>query len=900
MDVDKLAEIFTPIGLDPISLISPALFTGSFIVLAFIIAAAAQNIIKRNTGQTMAVRAVAGLAILIALYVYAYVIFPGDTLKTIFLALLGLPTVLLIPGYVLYHVLSNEDSCPGRFERLFFQVLGSILVSGWVSLTLAELGLFSFWTLVALLLAASLTLAIVFKVPFPRVEMPNIKIGPAQWALIIIIFVTVALYFHPFPWIVGGRDPGVYVNTGIDIAKTGGITLHDSVLSDMDSSTVTSFFYGHQLENNRGSQFPGFYITDYATGEITPQFFYLWPSWIAIAYSIFSLDVGLYVISFFGLLSVLSVYLAGKKLFNERTGLIAALLLALNFAALWFSREPTTEIFTLFLIINGVTALVLFDRTSSRYYAALAGLCFGETFLTRIDTIYLLAPIGLFLLYQWYADKIGWRHLYFVVPLALAGINGVADAVLISYPYTNDIFGNTFSSLFASLQSKYLVIAPGIVALVAALWLTHKHKSRIATMLKGRSRYGTLVQHAAVLVLAVCMFYAYFIRPQGDVLGDSYNLVKLSWYFGGIAGILIVFFGCALLFYRKPYHESYFFLSILLVFAVPYVLSSMISADQPFWVRRYLPVVIPMALLCVAYLVSRVSEIKRSPVGGKYGPWVIAAVLVLAITAPAVAADLKVASFTQYGDALDDVRNLAGMIDDDGIVLYHTNYYSEKVATPLYYIYDKEIMTARISDASVNEIYQIAAGNRSVYLVDILHSGDITGDVPGLRHYSVNWPFLFDLGDYTCYFYMPMSIEDQSHDFSIYEINDTAALDDIMILSNNWYGLELWDGVPTQWQSNNGSVYVFSSEDRNATLSFSASSFYRARTLRVYVNGELIGQHSIPPGFTSVSEPVRLQKGPNSITFYSVEGKDSPASIPQLHNQDPRSFSFAFRDIRVS
>ncbi len=96
-----------------------------------------------------------------------------------------------------------------------------------------------------------------------------------------ILLIAIALSFHPYPWILGDRDPGVYVNTGVNIANTGGILIHDPILAHMDAFTQ-QFFYQIATPSDiekynlkyQGIQFPGFYITNKQTGEITPQFFY--------------------------------------------------------------------------------------------------------------------------------------------------------------------------------------------------------------------------------------------------------------------------------------------------------------------------------------------------------------------------------------------------------------------------------------------------------------------------------------------------------------------------------------------------------------------------------------------------------------------------------------------------
>lgn len=501
-------------------------------------------------------------------------------------ALFLVPLIFLVPGYVLCYICRDKKLKFGFLDTLFLVILGSILLSGWLGLILAELGFFSIWNLALLLLITLIPLIVKFHVRFDSRLLPPPTLTPFSFSLLLLMILAGFLFLKPYPWIVGGRDQGVYVNTGINIAKTGSILIHDSVLGNMSNSSK-SVFYSLETKPEvlnetryQGSEFPGFYITDKDKGEITPQFFYLYPTWVAIFYSIFGLELCLYVTPILALLALLSVFFLGKTLFNEKVALLSSLLLTLNFAQIWYAREPSTEILTQLLIFSGLTTLILFNRNPKKYLGILSAFCFGEAFLTRISTIYLAIPLVSLIAYLRLREKLRKEHLYFIIPLGILSLHAVLSAVFISTPYTFDIYRFAFSDIRSLIQNQpYLIEACSIVAVLVLIFLDSRRKwiSRQLSRLRGFTKYS---QHLLSFLLIIAVLYSFFIRPTEGV-PESYNLIKLSWYLGGLFGIVLAALGLMIAFYKKPYAETYLFLGVMLVYSVYFIANAEISLDHP-------------------------------------------------------------------------------------------------------------------------------------------------------------------------------------------------------------------------------------------------------------------------------------------------------------------------------
>jgi 4-amino-4-deoxy-L-arabinose transferase-like glycosyltransferase len=891
--------------IDIITLVAPVIIISSFIAISIAILYIARWSLKNSHQYKNVVYTGCAIALTILLYLYFYYAYSNDALTYLIKALISIPLILFLPGYLLYQVFIAEKIELRFIEKIYLQMSGSILVSGLIGLLLADAGLFS---LIHLLISILVVCCIIWwKLNFKVSVKFNTKININVYeiGLILILILAVSLFFHPNPWILGGRDQGVYINTGVNIANTGSILIHDNLLKSLNVSEYGNFFsIGDNHSNNpaiyEGSQYPGFYITDSQTGAVTPQFFYLWPSWIAIFYSIFGLSIGLFVTPFFAVLSIISIYLVGKTLFNSRVGLLAAFFSTLNFAFIWYSREPTTEIFTMFLIFLGIFAFVHLSRQSSfskYYYAIIASLCLGEIFLTRIDTVLLLIPFILFLVYLWVEHQFKAEHMVFVIISVTMGIYALLSAIFISTPYTFDIIGLTLSDRLISLFNHLSIFSSGMAVLFLASIISFDYRGFVSHKIKNIVKFLPYIRAFIVILILLGMIYLLFIRPQGEITSDSYNLVKVSWYMGGFFGVVLASLGCIMILYKKPYRESYFFLSIFLMYSIFYILSAKISPDQPWWIRRYLPIVIPMAIICIAYFIDQLYMVSKSSKIIK----VISMILIILLIIPSIASDLKIVSFQEYGHALEDVDNMSKMFSDNSIILYTSNYYTERIATPLHYIYGKNVTSVNSYNQSLDMIDKWIASNKTVYLIDTIGNNDISQNNGNFSSYSVAWTVIEDLSwQNYYYFYLPYDPQVQRHTYYITNLSNLDSLNYLIIFNtSNFYDVEYWNATPTRWESNNASIYVYSPNDTDVVLSFNITSFYQPRTLRIYLNGGIVDDHQISTEFNQIAVPLHLKKGNNDIMFSSLEGSESPSNIKELNNIDPRNFSFAFQNMSI-
>jgi hypothetical protein len=430
-------------------------------------------------------------------------------ISTAIIAIVALPLIFYLPGYLLNRAIP-ETAPHDPLERHYERVVVSMLVSGWLAFVLAELHLFSLWLfLVLLVVLCGVGILAARRQPAPPAPAPIQGRGgaAAEWlAYAAIGIVALLLVLPPFEVILGVRDAGVYSNTGIAIARTGGIIQHDDLLANLAQAAQSPdpAIRGpaeQAMSNFLGVQHPerfiatrmraaGFFINegDAAAGRVTPQGFHLLPVWIAILTSVLGIAGGLAVPGVMGVMGVWSVGMLGRRLAGRRVGLFAALFLALNAVQVWFARYSTSETTMQFLTFAGLYGFATFQAWRQRdqthadvprsipiVYATIAGVAFGQIVLTRIDFFLVVAPVLLYLLYRWLSHTWHRGHTALALSLGVVLIHAGLHVLFIARAYF-------FDTAYARLQD-YAITAYAALPFLTPL-LREVYHTRTGSPLK--------------------------------------------------------------------------------------------------------------------------------------------------------------------------------------------------------------------------------------------------------------------------------------------------------------------------------------------------------------------------------------------------------------------------------
>ena len=132
-------------------------------------------------------------------------------------------------------------------------------------------------------------------------------------------------------------------------------------------------------------------------------------------------------------------------------------------------------------------------------------------------------------------------------------------------------------------------------------------------------------------------------------------------------------------------------------------------------------------------------------------------------------------------------------------------------------------------------------------------------------------------------------------------LSGLTILDDHNFGTNNWYGIQNWNGIKTRWMKNNATISVYSSNNLTADLSIQVASFYRERNMTIYSGNVQEGRFVVPVmNLTPKSVPVKLKPGYNSIRFYVKEGCERPSDKHELNSNDSRCLSVAVQNMTLN
>ncbi|MCL4498685.1 MAG: glycosyltransferase family 39 protein [Chloroflexi bacterium] len=578
-------------------------------------------------------------------------------------------------------------------ESLFLNCLLVSLVAAWVAFTLAEFG-FDRPLIVGGIAVVGLVAAIAIVLRRRRVTLQPTVLG----GLLLPLLIGVVLFFPPDEWILGGLDPGGYVNGGAAIARGGSIVIHDSILKTLSRSVDQELFI---LDGNR---LPGFYIvrrnfqglvpTTYTitADRVVPHAFHLFPVVLAFGYAVGGIRPELIVTPILALLGLASFFLLGRRLFGTTVAFLATTFLALSPAEVWFARYPDAEILAQLLLFGGLFAFVVTLDHPNRWTAILAGLALGEVHLDKIELLPLPFLIAAYLGYQAIVGKFDRRWFWLIGVYSLLVIQAILHAMRIASWYT-------VITLRDTLSPRFLLAVGAVVAVSVASGLV------LAAFPKLRARVRRLITHPTLesllsislpAIIGILSLYAYFLRPlqapsipvnlmspaQLTLLNNDQSFVRLGWFITP-AGLLFGTLGWLLLTRHQINRRTALPLLIIAVDCFIF-LSDMRITPVYYWAaRRWIPLVIPGFCLAAAYFITNIWE--RRHVYARAMSIAFSLIMVGGL----VLSLEPLFGYVEYRGAIDQLSIVADEIPANGVVFFADGDAGIRFSVPLEYVFQR-------------------------------------------------------------------------------------------------------------------------------------------------------------------------------------------------------------------
>jgi hypothetical protein len=783
--------------------------------------------------------------------------------------------IFFAPGLALIAALSGGGRLRLRLlEQIYLSVAGSLVLSGWVSLILAEVGLFS-PARTALVVSAFAGVAIaVFR------RRLSLRPGPAaSWEIFFaaaLITFPIVVYFPPFEHILGGRDPGVYVNAGFHLARDGRLMYDDPVVAGIPSQARPLFFPNKELPPWDYLRYQGFLLESPESARVVPHGLHLYPVWIATASALYQPKSGLYSTPFFALMAVGGFFLALRRLFGFEVAAIASSLIAVFQIQIWFARFPNSEIVVQFLFATSLLLFVLMEENRSILAGALAGLALGSTLLARVEAMLFALPVALYFGWKRVRRELHWPEIAFVAAFALLALHAAIHDRLFAWPYVSSILGRHYWSFFG--ENLLAVAALGLIAFLA---LDRAVLRLPPTLLDAFESFRLRV--AAAFGLLLLALYTYFVRPHWHgprtAPHDAEAFLRMGWYLYPLGVSLAVAGGMALLVRARK--AQAFFLLVALTFSLFFFYKARVWHDHFFAMRRFIPVVLPAFFAAIAFLLTSLSGS-----GGRLaaaGSRVVACALV----ALYLTAGVPLWRHNEFRGSLAFVEELARHIGDDDIGIFPAREGLHLLELPLAQLQERNVLefyTLKPDRALLEDLLESWKGRyRDVFFVTnykISLSGLFTRHVKDFELGTEKYEYTYDrpprrAEPFHLRFTLSKAVDLEDLALRVPKLPtlDVGGSDDLQVAWFHEKELEE-DGTSFRWSQRTSSIFLPAVGAGTRAIALRMAGPREAQAplhpLEAALDGTPLGTISLTRGFEVYELPIPKEIGERPEPTYSI------------------------------
>ncbi|MHB1130996.1 MAG: glycosyltransferase family 39 protein [Chloroflexota bacterium] len=602
-------------------------------------------------------------------------------------------------------------------EALFGACVAGLLWSGWFGLVLAHFGRFSLANVAAGSAVAS-TIGLVIWLRSRRTATSHrsatsvVPTSERRWiataALALVLIIAAWLYRLPSESIIGDHDAGARMSSAVHLAETGTHYLRSPILPAANAQ---------QLRVPRGVWSYCLYpaieelLPDDPCRVQTPQFNGIYESWLALSYDLLgwvrfadvlpaalpssilpATPLFLYFNPLLGLAAVIALYLVGRRLFGQAVALLGAVMLAVSFPQAYYSTTSMSEVPTQLVLLSAVWGLARFRSDEDAYSGAFAGVALGVALLVRPDVVVLHVLAAAWAIWSLITGRLVRRHAYFLIPVMVLFLHAALQyGHFASFYFWNNweamrgLYGlyMVVLSLCAVVIAAIIAVRRSLGAQIEALWwrLTGPRPRTLAFA----ALYGLFVWQSLLWpVLAQQSQLSTNSAGARAIFAPERGLEMLSWYLSpwvliaAGAGLgLLVQRGIGWL--RAPMIAAgALFTFILLV--NPYV-----TFAHVFWVRRFVPEVLPLLMMCAAYCVVEVARLAPRRYSAVLGLG-SAAFLVTSL----IGTSLPLATRApEYTGAVAQTLRLGALLPPNSIVLLEPSAAANWQALPLTLVFDQ-------------------------------------------------------------------------------------------------------------------------------------------------------------------------------------------------------------------
>ncbi|HTQ04245.1 MAG TPA: hypothetical protein VMI54_10330 [Polyangiaceae bacterium] len=390
--------------------------------------------------------------------------------------------------------------------------------------------------------------------------------------------------WFPTYFLLGGQDPGPYLEFAARIAKTGGMNLTVPSIEAWASQHTPGYM----------RSFPALY-GQLAHPEAPPglqaQFVHLFTAYDAVFFALHGVEGAVRANAWLACLCLALGFSLLRRIATERAAFAFLVVLAINPAFVWASRITLTETLGLWLNLGGLLVLALAWDFASPKLGFLAGALFGVGILNRLD---------------------GGLGSFAVLGFGIAALLGkpehrsVAAAAAFAHLVTS-LACYRDSYLFSAVYYRSLVQVSDTLRILP--WLTSGTDlfvlvlalmpAKLIGTLRLNETWLRMAGYAAVWAGVGWVAYGLTVRPFLDHSEDSHTVGQLTWYFGWACWFL-AFGGLALALRAASFTRWLPLVAFLLPTLVIYTVRTDAAPVHIWASRRWVPHVLPLILAAAA------------------------------------------------------------------------------------------------------------------------------------------------------------------------------------------------------------------------------------------------------------------------------------------------------------
>ena len=602
---------------------------------------------------------------------------------------LGVAALLVgyLPGMMLFRVPFADRSRRARLpaeERAFWYVVLSVAWSLATVLGLAAADSYTFQRLLIANTAVTIALVIVAR---GRIGFASAAARVSWTALLPIALLALGFwrFLPPTEYVIGGKDPGVYLSEGVQIAKSGSLVIREPVLADVPADQRDLFVPSHHVDSYYGVRFMGFWVQDPVNGQVIGQFPQLFPASIAIGFNVAGVDGARVTVACWAVLGLVAVYMLGARLFGPVAAFAAASLLGLHVIQLWYARSPNSDVVMQALLFAGLLAFARAQQDEDRFFAPIAGALLALLLFLRVDALLAIVAAVSAGGVAWLVDRRALRASFGVM---------LAIGLVFAWLYLSGPMRGYFwlpLTYLRHLPLGPLAVAVGTAGLVifALARLRHRFSDRLHAVIP------IVMAVALVLLCGYALFLRVPLRPSDSKLAlhDASALITFTDLYLFWPGLLAALAGVVIVF-RRDFWRDPALMFVFTAFAIFFFYKVRIVPEHFWMARRFLPVILPAALLFGAR-----AALGPAGGGGSLGRQglrsVAGAVFLCLLGWQYHAAAAPIESHREYQGIIRAVEQLASRFGPRDLVIVEGRNAGQDThvfALPLAYLYDRQVL----------------------------------------------------------------------------------------------------------------------------------------------------------------------------------------------------------------